>query len=379
MYLYQENQTYFAQVAEDIKPLAIVELESLGATNLRPRFRGIAFTATTAVLYAINYNSRLVNRVLAPILYFNCHSDKYLYRRASELHWEDFLSNTNTFAVTATVAQSAIKHSKFAALRLKDAIADYFRARTNQRPSVDTREPDLWINLHIENNQATISIDTSGGSLHRRGYRLNSVAAPMIETLAAALISQIEWDKQTPITDPFCGSGTLLCEAYLQATGTPAGSLRKRFGLEQLPDFDPELWQQMKSDYHERIQSVSHNLISGSDCSATAVEAARKNCALISPGKDIAIKEQDVFDIPAINDKIIISNPPYGIRLENSNDLGKFYRRFGDFLKQRCSGSTAYIYFGDRQYIKKIGLHPSWKKAFNNGGLDGRLAKYVLY
>ena len=379
MHLYQENQTYFAQVAEDIKSLAIVELESLDATNLRPRFRGIAFTATKDVLYAINYNSRLVNRVLAPILYFNCHSDKYLYRRASELPWEDFLTSSNTFAVTATVAQSAIKHSKFAALRLKDAIADYFRERTNKRPSVDTKEPDLWVNLHIENNQATISIDTSGGSLHRRGYRRNSVAAPMIETLAAALITQIEWDKQTPIIDPFCGSGTLLCEAYLYATGTPAGSLRKKFGLEQLPDFDPELWQKVKSVYNEQIKSVSHNLISGSDCSTSAVEAARKNCSHIALHNEISIKEQDVFAIPAINDKIIISNPPYGIRLENSSNLSEFYKHLGDFLKQRCSGSTAYIYFGDRQYIKKIGLHPSWKKAFNNGGLDGRLAKYVLY
>jgi putative N6-adenine-specific DNA methylase len=379
MYTYQKTKRYFAQVANDIRELAVAELRSLGATEVADAYRGVYFTAEPRILYRINFQSRLVSRVLAPLVSFPCPSDDALYRQALTLPWEDFLNPARTFAVFASVSQSAITHSQFAGLRLKDAVADYFRQRTGKRPSVDTRNPNLWLNLHIEKNQATISLDTSGGSLHRRGYRQKTVAAPMVETLAAAIIMLAEWDGRQALVDPFCGSGTLLCEAYLAASHTPAGILRPDFGFQQLPDYNAVLWQQVKREGINQRVLTPPGLISGSDIDGAAVHAARANADAITRNHHIAIEQRDAFDIPAIEDKLIVCNPPYGIRMGQDEDLPVFYKKLGDFLKQRCRRSMAFIYFGERAYIKHLGLKPSWKRPLATGGLDGRLVKYALY
>jgi len=378
-YIYQRTDCYFAQMSDDMKGIAEMELRGLGAKETRPAYRGIHFTADKKTLYRINYHSRLTTRILAPLLSFDCHSDRYLYKQALQIPWEDFLTTAGTFAVFATVAHSNITHSQFAALRLKDAIVDYFRTRQGRRPSIDTRNPDAWFNLHIDNNRATISLDTSGGSLHRRGYRLESVSAPMVETLAAAIIRLSEWRGDTPLYDPFCGSGTLLCEAYLHATGTPAGILRRMFGFQKLPDFDSSLWKEVVREGKTNIIPVAPGIIAGSDIAFEAVEAARHNCDVIDPGHRIRIEQRDVFTIEDLRGKTIVCNPPYGIRMGKAADLPEFYRKLGDFFKQRCAGSTAYVYFGEREYIKKVGLKPAWKKELSNGGLDGRLVRYDLY
>jgi len=379
MYLYQETHRYFAQVADDIKDVAEKELRALGAQETSPAYRGVYFNASPKVLYTINFHARLINRVLAPLTWFDCHSDRYLYKKSSEIPWEDFLDPSQTFAVFATVANSAIRHSKFAALRLKDAIVDYFRSGTGVRPSIDTRNPDVWINLRIYNNEATVSLDTSGGSLHRRGYRKQTIQAPMVETLAAAIIQYSEWDGRVPLYDPLCGSGTLLCEAYLHASHTPAALLREKFGFERLPDFDASLWKQVRREGREKIRAPSPGLISGSDIDGAAIQATTQNCAVLDAGNSISIQKRDAFQIEKIEGAVIVCNPPYGIRMGQKTDLGDFYKRLGDFLKQRCQGSTAFIYCGERQYIKNVGLKPTWKKPLVNGGLDGRLAKYELY
>jgi putative N6-adenine-specific DNA methylase len=379
MYTYQKTKRYFAQVANDIKELAETELHALGASDVAGAYRGIYFNAEPQVLYRVNYQSRLISRVLAPLTSFHCPSDQTLYRQGSKIDWEDFLDPSLTFAVFATVSQSAISHSQFAALRLKDAVVDYFRDRTGQRPSIDTRNPDVWLNLHIEKDQATISLDTSGGSLHRRGYRRETVAAPMIETLAAAIITLLEWDGRRPLVDPFCGSGTLLCEAYMAASHTPAGVLRNYFGFQNLPDYKATLWQQVKREGLNQRILTPPGLIAGSDISKEAVRAATANAAAITRNHHIRIERQDAFKIPAIEDSVIVCNPPYGIRMAADEDLSGFYKQLGDFLKQRCRRSTAFIYFGDRAYIKRLGLKPSWKKPLATGGLDGRLVKYELY
>ncbi len=379
MYLYQETDRYFAQVADDLKEIAEKEIQSLGALDTAQVYRGIYFTADQKSLYRINFHSRLINRVLAPLISFKCHSDRTLYKRSSQVPWDDFLGPSHTFAVFASVSGSSIRHSKFAALRLKDAIVDFFRSGSGERPSIDTREPDLWFNLHIENNRATISLDTSGGSLHRRGYRVKTIEAPMIETLAAAIIAYSEWDGATPLCDPFCGSGTLLCEAYMRASQTPSAVLRRRFGFERLPDFDSSFWDEVRRNGMEGIMPLPEGLIEGSDISPEAVRASRHNCSLIDKKKAITVMRRDVFDIEGIEGKTIVCNPPYGIRMGGNLDLGDFYKRLGDFLKQRCRGSRACIYFGERRHIKNIGLRPSWKKTLSNGGLDGRLVMYEIY
>lgn len=379
MYIYQKTNRYFAQVANDIKNLAAAELRRMGAAGIEDAYRGLHFKAAPKVLYRVNFESRLISRVLAPLTSFHCPSDEALYQQASRTHWEDFLDPSRTMAVFATVSHSTITHSRFAALRLKDAVVDYFRQRTGKRPSIDTRYPDVWLNLHIEKNRATISLDASGGSLHRRGYRQRTVSAPMVETLAAAIIQLTEWDGQQPLVDPFCGSGTLLCEAYMAASHTPAGILRRRFGFANLPDFDARLWQQVKREALNQRILTPPGLIAGSDLAAEAVHAARTNAAAITRNHNIGIEQQDAFSITNIEDKVIVCNPPYGIRMGRGDDLAGFYKRLGDFLKQRCRRSTAFIYFGERAYIKHLGLKPSWKKPLATGGLDGRLVKYLLY
>ena len=378
MYDYQNKNRYFALVAEDLKDLAQKEIETLGAEDIKPVYRGLYFNASPEVLYTINFHSRLINRVLAPLISFKCHSDRYLYKMASQIKWEDFLTPDETLAVFATVNHSAIRHSKFAALRVKDAIVDYFRSKTSQRPSINTLEPNLWINLYINNNEATISLDTSGGSLHRRGYREKTVPAPMIETLASAIIKHSNWSGEKSLYDPFCGSGTFLCEAYLQASHTPTGIFRKNFGFKKLPDFNLSLWKKVKEKGLSNIKPINLNLIKGSDISSEATTATKHNLSKLFL-KEWAIIKSNIFDLEKIKNQTIICNPPYGKRMGTNIDLNQFYKELGDFLKKKCQGSEAYIYFGNRDYIKKIGLKPSWKKPLTNGGLDGRLVKYELY
>jgi putative N6-adenine-specific DNA methylase len=379
MYEYQQSSRYFAQVADDIKDIAESELLELGAAETSHAYRGIYFNADLESLYRINLHSRLINRVLAPLKTFDCHSDNYLYQVGQQIHWEDFLNPELTLAIFANVSHSNINHSKYAALRLKDAIVDYFRERDGKRPSIDTRNPDLWLNVYIDNNVAIISVDTSGGSLHRRGYRMETTQAPMSETLAASIIRYTAWDGKTPLYDPFCGSGTLLCEAYLAATKTPSAYRRSKFGFERLLDFDAVLWAKVKREADNKVQPVSKNLIQGSDIDLKVVATAQKNSAVIDPATQIKIIQKDIFEIEKLEDTTIVCNPPYGIRMRHKNDLSEFYKNLGDFLKNRCTNSTAFIYFGDRKYIKHIGLKSSKKWILSNGGLDGRLVKYVMY
>lgn len=380
IYDYQKNGRYFAQIADETKDLAEAELQALGASSIKPAHRGIYFEASPQKLYLINYRTHLINRILAPLMYFDCHSDRYLHRRAMEIPWEEFLSPEDTFAIFASVSDSNITHSKYAALRLKDAIVDYFRDRTGERPSIDTRTPDVWFNLHIRNNQALISFDTSGGSLHRRGYRLNTVEAPMMETLAAAIIRSARWDGKIPIYDPFCGGGTLLCESYLYASNTPPGVLRDRFGFERLPDFDAALWTSAKAATLSQVRPVPAGLISGGDIDPDAVTTARRNCAVLDSEGVIQIHRRDALDMAAPDGEIlIVCNPPYGMRSGREEDMHRLFKQLGDVLKQRFKGSNACIYFGNRDHMPALGLRPKWKKPLSNGGIDGLLAGFNLF
>jgi putative N6-adenine-specific DNA methylase len=302
-----------------------------------------------------------------------------LYQKAKQIEWKDFFRKGNTFAVSGNVSDSVISHSKFAALRLKDAVADYFKEKTGQRPDVSVRNPDILLNLHIRHDKAVISLDTSGGALHRRGYREETVSAPMQETVAAAIIRFSEWDGSVPLYDPLCGSGTLLCEALMQYSNIPAGVFRKRFGFELLPDFDDAVWKQVKKEADGHIRELPKGLIAGSDVSAEAVSATRTNLMGLHYGNNVGIERADFRKLPALEAHVIVTNPPYGIRMGKDENLEMFYKNFGDFLKQKCKSSAAFVYFGNRAYIKKIGLKASWKKPIKAGGLDGRLVKYEIY
>jgi putative N6-adenine-specific DNA methylase len=378
-YLYEKESLYFAQIAESVKDIAIKELRNLGAYDLKPVFRGIWFKATKKDFYRITYFSRLISRILAPLVSFECHDKDDLYKAARKIRWEEFLTPEKTFSIMANVSESDITHSNFAGLRVKDAIADYFRDRANKRPNVDSKVPYITINIHIHKNLATLTIDASGGPLHKRGYREESVSAPMQETVAAAIIRLSEWDGNLPLYDPMCGSGTLLCEALMMYCQIPAQIFRTSFGFERLPDFDAILWEQIKKDARDNFRDLKKGLISGSDVSEQSVNAVKTNIMGLHFGSEITIEQKDFQDIESIDNSVIVTNPPYGIRMGKEQNLNKFYENFGLFLKNKCRKSTAFVYFGEPRYIKKVPLSPSWKRPLKIGGLDGKLVKYELY
>ncbi|PID57357.1 RNA methyltransferase [candidate division KSB3 bacterium] len=377
MFAYQKNQRFFAQIAHGLEQLGLEELHSLGAQDAKAAYRGVYFTADRAALYRINYCSRLSTHILAPLLTFDCHSDRYLYKTALKLAWPEILSVSTTFAITANVSNSRIRHSQYAARKLKDAIVDQFREICGERPNVAPRHPDVWLNLYIHNNKATISLDTSGGSLHRRGYRRESVSAPMQETLAAAIIRLSGWQGEQPLYDPMCGSGSLLAEACMAYCRVPAGYLRQQFGFEHMPDFDHTIWKSVRQESNRHIRPLPPGLIGGSDLDHSAIEAAQKNCRQIPGGTHIALRTQRFHDLQALKERTIVCNPPYGLRLQQRS-VTRLLQEFGDFLTLRCQGSNAYIYLGNASLFTQIPLRPSWKKALHNGGLEGFLAKYSI-
>ncbi|MCG8687546.1 MAG: class I SAM-dependent RNA methyltransferase [Desulfobacterales bacterium] len=378
-YIYERESLYFAQVAESIKELAVKEIKALGGTEPKQVFRGIWFKADKATFYKITYQARLISRILAPLIEFECKDKDELYKAAKKIRWEEFLTPKKTFSIAANVAESQITHSNFAGLRVKDAIADYFRDRTNRRPSVDAANPWISINVHIHRDKATVSVDASGGPLHKRGYREASVSAPMQETVAAAIIALSQWNGEKPLYDPMCGSGTLLCEALMHYSRIPAQIFREQFGFERLPDFDAREWDKVKADAKESIKPLPKDLIQGSDIAETSVEAVKTNLMGLHYGGDIPILQSDFKDLGIIKDTVIITNPPYGIRMGKDQNMNRFYKDLGLFLKESCKSCTAYIYFGEPKFIKKVPLAPSWKRPLKIGGLDGKLVKYDLY
>jgi putative N6-adenine-specific DNA methylase len=378
-YLYQKTNQYFGQLAGGSEKCGEAELKRLGATNIKPAYLGWYFCADPITIYSIVYKTCIFSRILAPLMVFDCHSDKYLYKTAQNIDWSDFLTLTKTLAITSNVSKSNIRNSQYAGQLLKDAIVDQFREKTTKRPDVDTRFPDLQLNLYIHENKARISVDLGGGSLHKRGYRIESVEAPMQETLAATILQMSGWSGERPLYDPFCGSGTILCEALMRAGNVPSAFLRKKFGFLRLPDFDATVWNQIKTRANAEIQKLPDDLIKGSDVSADAVKAVRTNRAELPDIGTIKVRRSDFQSLEGFNNTTIVTNPPYGIRLGNPEEVTVILKEFGDFLKQKCTGSTAFIYYGEKTLIKKLGLKPEWKQPLTAGGLDGMLCKYELY
>ena len=246
---YQKNNRYFAQIAGESEKIGAEELKELGAGDIEISYKGCYFTADKETLYKINYCSRIATRILAPLLNFNCPDTDTLYEKARKIPWEEIFGLADTFAIFSNIniKSSQIYHSRYASLKLKDGIVDRFRDRSGDRPNVDTDNPDVVFNLFIQNDRATISLDTSGDSLHRRGYRIESGVAPMQETVAATMVRLSEWDGESTLYDPMCGSGTILCEALMKYCRIPSGYLRDGFGFENLPDFDQAAWERVKS------------------------------------------------------------------------------------------------------------------------------------
>ncbi len=379
MFAYQQDGRFFAQTARGLDELACAELAELGADDIESAGGGVHFHTDAAGLYRINYCSRLVSRVLAPLISFSCPSEQTLYDSAQTVDWEELLSLEKTFAVSANVFDSTISHAHYAALRLKDAIADHFRQRSGRRPDVDTEHPDVLLNLTIRRDQALISLDTSGASLHRRGYRKQSVAAPMQETLAAALLRLSGWNGEKPLVDPMCGSGTIVAEAFMHYCRLPAAFKKEKFGFENLPDFAARTWAQERRASDAAVREMPADLIRGSDIDRQSIDAARCNLREIPGTRGVPLERKDFRDLPGIRDATIICNPPYAVRVGELEPTRLLYKEFGDFLKQRCQGSTAYVLCGNLELVRSIGLKPARRFVLFNGPIECRLLKIEIY
>lgn len=379
MFEYEKFGRFTAIVHEGMEPDGEIELQNLGAKKTKQVYSAIHFDADLETLYRINYCSRLAIRVLAPLLTFDCHSSRYLRKTAQTMDWEQFLTIDTTFAITATVSNSKANHSLFVAQVLKDGIADAFREKYGKRPSVDIRQPDVRLNLRIHKNRAAIALDTSGESLHKRGYRKRSVKAPLQEALAAALVHKSEWNGDRPFWDPMCGSGTILCEALMKYCRIPSQYLRTQFGFERMPGFDRKRWETIKRDADAAIRDLPQGLISGSDISAESVKAARTNLCLLPSGRNVHIYKGSFQDTEPCEHAVIVTNPPYGVRLGTTDEVIELYRDLGNMLKKKCTGSSAFVYVGNPALRKNIGLKPAWRFALKNGPVTGELVRIDSY
>jgi putative N6-adenine-specific DNA methylase len=297
---------YFATVARGLEPLAAKELEQFGATNIQPEFTGVRFTGDRQLLYRVNLWSRIIFRVLVPIAQFPCHNAKQLYGNIQEINWSDYLTPNQTFAVHCTGSNRQLNHTHYTALQIKNAIIDQQRRQFKQRSSIDPKNPDLQLNFHIHNTQGILSLDSSGSSLHRRGYRAAVGQAPLKETLAAALLELAEWEPNLPFLDPMCGSGTLPLEASLKALNVAPGLFRESFGFMNWNDFDPELWQQLETEAESLQKSELPALIMGCDRDSEMIFQADCNAQQCGVADQITLIQKSLEQLEAPSDRGII-------------------------------------------------------------------------
>lgn len=370
--------SYFATVARGLEPIAAQELERLGAQEVRPGFTGVHFGGDRALLYRVNLWARTIFRVLVPIREFFCPDADRLYQEVQKINWEDYLQPHNTLAVNSTGGNQALNHTHFTALQVKNAIVDQQRCKWGQRSSVDTRNPDILINAHIYQDRCILSLDSSGTSLHRRGYRPAMGVAPLKETLAAALLDMAEWDASLPFLDPLCGSGTLPLEAGLKGLNIAPGLFRDRFGFMNWPDFDQQLWQTLLTEAHQS-QVPLKAAIAGSDRDPDVLAQARSNAQRCGADQ-ITFSQTELSQLEAPADcGVLICNPPYGERLGDPQELGALYKTLGDIFKQRFKGWTAFVLTGNKELAKSVGLRASRRIPVHNGASACTLLKYELY
>lgn len=378
-YEYQAKGSYFAIVAGSLERHAAEELSELGAEVGREVPRGLYFNCGRETLYRVIYTSRLIQRVLAPLASFACPDEKLLYRKARDLiDWTGLFPVDTSFGIQANVSSSRIRHSLYAGQVLKDAVCDSFRDKTGQRPDFDTKGAPVNFNLHLHADRATISLDLTGTSMHKRGYRRSAGAAPLQETLAAAVIKLSGWNGGRKMLDPMCGSGTILAEALMTFCRVPAGFLRRDIGWQFLPDKDPDAFARIKKEEDAGIRALPDGLICGSDMNAGNVKIARDNLSLLPGGDKVRLETARFQDLEPEKGRCVISNPPYGVRLEDSHSANMLYNELGDFLKQKCPDSESYILCGDKTLVPQLRLRAHWKKNLKNADLEVVLAKIVV-
>ena len=366
-----------AKTLPGLEGVLMEELTSLGIKTIQSLRRGVRFYGNMELLYRVNYQLRTALRVLKPIHVCTVRSERELYQKAKAIAWKKYLSSKHSLRIDAVVFSSTFRHSGFVALTVKDAIADYFRDQTGRRPDVDSRMPDLLIHVHISHQTCTISLDSSGTSLHKRGYRSDSHKAPLNEVLAAGMLQLAGWKPESNLLDPMCGSGTIIIEAGLIANGIPPGFFRKSFAFQHWLDYDPGLFEKVKKRAWNK--PVKKGKIQGSDQSQSYVSMALKNAENAGLNGKIDIRQASFNKLTAPWKKgIIIMNPPYGERMQ-IGEINQLYQNVGDVLKCSFAGYDAWIFSSNKEALKHVGLHATKKITLFNGPMEAKFQKYVLY
>lgn len=374
----------FQMLAKTFKGLEDVlanELIELGANNVQIQRRAVAFTGDKRMLYTANFCLRTASRVLVPIATFKAKKTDEIYEQVKQVDWAQYMNTRTSFAIDATVYSDLFRHSQFVTYRVKDAIVDWWMEHGGVRPNVQLTNPDLYLNVHIAGDMVTLSLDSSGESLHKRGYRVANTQAPINEALAAGMLLLAGWNGQSDFYDPMCGSGTLLIEAALIARNIAPGIYRKGFAFEKWADFDADLFEDVSSD-DSRERDFSHKIY-GSDAGFYAMQVAMKNVQSAGLQRDIEVKQIRIQELKLAEKNtegaLIMINPPYGERLAQDRDVLRLYQDMGTTLKHQFSGATAWIISSNEEALKCIGLRPAKKIHLVNGDLECLFNKYELF
>lgn len=367
-----------AKTMAGLEDVLAEELIGLGANNLEIGKRMVSFEGDLALMYKANIHCRTALRILRPVYEFKAKTTDDIYKKVKAMNWFEHLTEDSTFAIDAITFSDYFTHSKFVAYRVKDAIADYFMQRTEKRPSVNVENPDLLINFHIAHDKCTLSFDSSGESLHKRGYRVAQTEAPLNEVLAAGMILKTGWRGESDFIDPMCGSGTLLIEAAMIAMNVPPGIYRPNFAFEKWKNFNADLFETIYND--DSGEREFKHKIYGSDISSEAIAIAAKNVKNAGLEKCIDLKVmpfENYTEAPSEN-AILVTNPPYGERIK-PEDLFGLYENIGERLKHVFMGYSAWILSYKKECFDKIGLKPSKKIQLVNGSLQCEFRKYDIF
>lgn len=373
-----ENFKMIAKTFFGFEEILAKELQQLGAQDVEIGTRAVSFKGDKGFMYKANLSLRTALKILKPIYYFRATNDQNLYKGIQGIDWSKYLNDNQTFVIDTTIHSDNFKHSQFVSQKAKDAIVDQFREKTGQRPSIDKDFPDLRINIHIDRDQVSVALDTSGASLHHRGYRTATNIAPINEVLAAGMLLLSGWDGSSDFLDPMCGSGTLLAEAAMIACNIPANINRKEFAFEKWNDWDNDLFDQIIDALMKRTREFHYTII-GYDKAPSAVQKAKDNIMNANLEDYVSISQADFFDSKKVNSGPLhmVFNPPYGERL--NIELERFYREIGDTLKNNYPNTNAWFITANLEALKFVGLRPSRKIKLFNGSLEARLVKYEMY
>ena len=374
----ENNFKMVAKTLFGFEELLAKELTQLGAQAVKVGVRHVSYLGDKGFMYKANMGLRTAIKILKPIATFKVINETELYNKINALPWEDYLKSDGTLAVGATLNGDTFTHSQYVALKTKDAIVDRFRDKTGERPNVDLRFPDLKIDIHIDRHFCTVSLDSSGESLHKRGYKIATNIAPINEVLAAGLVMLSGWDGQSDFMDPMCGSGTVLVEAAMIACNIPPNLMRNEFGFERWEDWDVDLFEKIEESLLSKTRDFHHKIM-GFDKSPSAVEKAIQNVENAKLDDFIYIKNEDFFKTQKGGDAHLhmVFNPPYGERLDI--EMESFYGSIGSTLKHKYPGTNAWMISSNMEALKHIGLRPSRKIKLFNAKLESKFVKYEMY